>query len=50
MRTGKIFIVDLQELQMLEKVRASALYLKIRSNELVPEGQNCEDVPVSAEA
>ncbi|KAG1769496.1 serine dehydratase alpha chain-domain-containing protein [Suillus placidus] len=28
MRAGKIFIADLQELQMLEKVRASALYLK----------------------
>lgn len=49
MRAGKIFIADLQELQVLEKVRASALHL-IRSNELVLEGQNCKNSPVSARA
>jgi hypothetical protein len=33
MRAGKIFIADLQELQMLEKVRASVLYFKyVRMN------------------
>lgn len=32
MRAGKIFIADLKELQMLEKVRASALP-QIRMNE-----------------
>ncbi|KAG1876526.1 serine dehydratase alpha chain-domain-containing protein [Suillus subalutaceus] len=33
MRAGKIFIADLQELQMLDKVRAFALYLKyVRMN------------------
>jgi hypothetical protein len=32
MRAGKIFIADLQELQMLEKVRASTLP-QIRSND-----------------
>lgn len=47
MRAGKIFIADLQELQLLEKVRASTLS-QIRLNEPVLEGQNCKNNPVSA--